>query len=370
MPREAYIDETYFAHEAEQVLRAGWLCIAHVSQISARGAVLPIDILDEPIMLVRGNDDVIRALSRVCPHRSADVLIDGEKSDCRTSGTVLTCPYHRWTFGLDGKLLGAPYMQEAAGFNKGEWKLAEIRCAVWEGFVFVNLDNAAPPLDAYYADFTSTVAPWKLGDLELVISMDWECNFNWKVMVENWIESYHHLGPHSKTLNPFMPAQDTWSELPNPAFIHAHLPMTGRDAAPMRKAIENGQTGGGFLPLPHVPVARQAEWSLFVGFPCFMLLLARDRAIWYRLQPISAERCKLTTTTLVSRESLLAPDYAATLEAETKMLRDFHMEDMTVNEAVQRGLRSRHAARGRLSHLEEPVWQFHRLLAAQMAVTP
>ena len=246
LPREAYTDETYFAHEAEQVLRAGWLCIAHVSQISAPGAVLPIDILDEPIMLVRGNDDVIRALSRVCPHRSSDMLIDGEKSDCRTSGTVLTCPYHRWTFGLDGKLLGAPYMQEAAGFNKSEWKLAEIRCAVWEGFVFVNLDNAAPPLDAYYADFTSTVAPWKLGDLELVISMDWECNFNWKVMVENWIESYHHLGPHSKTLNPFMPAQDTWSEPPNPAFIHAHLPMTGRDAAPMREAIEKGQTGAVF----------------------------------------------------------------------------------------------------------------------------
>jgi phenylpropionate dioxygenase-like ring-hydroxylating dioxygenase large terminal subunit len=98
-----------------------------------------------------------------------------------------------------------------------------------------------------------------------------------------------------------------------------------------------------------------------------MLLLARDRAIWYRLQPISAERCRLTTTTLVARENFSAADYAATLEAETKMLRDFHLEDMGVNEAVQRGLKSRHAVRGRLSHLEEPVWQFHRQLAAGMA---
>jgi phenylpropionate dioxygenase-like ring-hydroxylating dioxygenase large terminal subunit len=321
-------------------------------------------------MLVRGNDGVIRALSRVCPHRSSDMLIDGEKSDCRTSGTVLTCPYHRWTFGLDGKLMGAPHMQEAIGFDKSDWKLAEIRSVIWEGFVFVNFDEAAPALETQYEVFTATVAPWKMAELELVISLDWECEFNWKVMVENWIESYHHLGPHVKTLNTLMPAQDTWTEPPNPAFIHAHLPMTGRDATAIRDAIENGEAGTGFLPLPGLAPERQAEWNLFVGFPCFMLLLARDRAIWYRLQPISAERCKLTTTTLVSRESRSAEGYAATLEAETKMLKDFHMEDMEVNAAVQRGLRSRHAARGRLSHLEEPVWQFHRLLAAQMAAFP
>jgi phenylpropionate dioxygenase-like ring-hydroxylating dioxygenase large terminal subunit len=366
LPRQAYTDETYFAHESDQVLRASWLCAGHVSQVKAPGAVLPVDLMGEPVMLVHGHDGVIRALSRVCPHRSSDLLIDGEKSDCR-SASVLTCPYHRWTFGLDGSLMGAPQMQEAAGFNKSDWKLAELRSAIWEGFIFVNLDAAAAPLKVQYEAFTATVAPWKLAGLELVISLEWECDFNWKVMVENWIESYHHLGPHVKTLNPFMPAQDTWTEPPNPAFIHAHLPLTGRDAAPMRDAIANGEAGSGFLPLPGIAPARQAEWNLFVGFPCFMLLLARDRAIWYRLQPISAERCKLTTTTLVSRESLSAPGYLATLEAETKMLKDFHLEDMAVNEAVQRGLRSRHVVRGRLSHLEEPVWQFHRLLAARMA---
>jgi len=197
--------------------------------------------------------------------------------------------------------------------------------------------------------------------------MDWDCAFNWKVMVENWIESYHHLGPHSSTLNSFMPAQDTWTEPPHPAFIHAHLPMTGRAAAAELEAIRTGAKGAGFTPLPGLSAAQQAEWNLFVGFPCFMLLLARDRAIWYRLQPISAERCRLTTTTLDARENFSAADYAATLEAETKMLRDFHLEDMGVNEAVQRGLKSRHAVRGRLSHLEEPVWQFHRQLAAGMA---
>ncbi len=367
LPAAAYTSAAHFEHEAERLLRAGWLCAAHVSTLKQPGAVLPIDFLNEPILIAHGHDGAIRAFSRVCPHRAADVLLEGERADCTKPRSVITCPYHRWSFGLDGRLIGAPHMQQAENFTFSDWHLAPIRSAVWQGFVFVNLDGAAPDLDIQFADFAATVAPWNLAALELVISMDWECAFNWKVMVENWIESYHHLGPHSSTLNSFMPAQDTWTEPPHPAFIHAHLPMTGRAAAAELEAIRTGAKGAGFTPLPGLSAAQQAEWNLFVGFPCFMLLLARDRAIWYRLQPISAERCRLTTTTLVARENFSAADYAATLEAETKMLRDFHLEDMGVNEAVQRGLKSRHAVRGRLSHLEEPVWQFHRQLAAHMA---
>lgn len=365
----SYSDPHYFQLEKKRVLNAGWLCAGHVSQLKETGAFLPVDFLDEPLLLLRGEDGEIRAFSRVCPHRGADVLLEGEDTGCGVLRGSISCPYHRWVFGLDGRLRGAPQMQKADGFKDQEWRLAPVRCGVWHGFVFVNLDGAAPPLEVFYAAFGEVVAPWNLGELELVISMDWECRFNWKVMVENWIESYHHLGPHIRTLNPLMPAQDTWTEQPNPAFIHAHLPLTGREAKPMLEAIQRGETGDGFLPLPGLSGTQQTEWNLFVGFPCFMLLLARDRAIWYRLQPISAERCRLMTTTLVSRESLAMPDYAAVLEAETRMLRDFHLEDMAVNEAVQRGLRSRHAARGRLSHLEAPVWQFHQQLSAWLGAT-
>jgi phenylpropionate dioxygenase-like ring-hydroxylating dioxygenase large terminal subunit len=367
LPRAAYVDEAYFTHEADAVLRKSWLCAGHVSQLAAPGNILPIDLLGEPLVLVRGLDGEIRVFSRVCPHRAADILADGEAADCRAPRSVLTCPYHRWSFGLDGALMGAPHMQQAEGFDKSQIWLASIRSAIWEGFIFVNLDGGALDLSTHFAGLTSIASPWRMADMEIVISMDWDCQFNWKVMVENWIESYHHLGPHATTLNPFMPAQDSWTEAPNPAFIHAHLPMTGREAAPMRAAIASGAALPGFVPVAGLTAAQQAEWNLFAGFPCFMLLLAHDRAIWYRLQPISAGRCRLTTTTLVSRASMAAPDFAATLLAETKMLQDFHMEDMKVNEAVQRGLGSRHAVRGRLSHLEEPVWQFQRLLAAQMA---
>jgi phenylpropionate dioxygenase-like ring-hydroxylating dioxygenase large terminal subunit len=361
-----YTDSDYFQLEKKHVLNAGWLCAGHVSQLREVGAFVPVDFLDEPVLLLRGDDGEITALSRVCPHRGADVLLDGEETGCGVFRGKITCGYHRWVFGLDGRLRAAPQMQKADGFNPQDWRLAPIRCDIWQGFVFINLDDQAQPLAEFYAEFGKIVAAWNLSELELVISMDWECKFNWKVMVENWIESYHHLGPHTQTLNPLMPAQDSWTEAPDLAFIHAHLPLTGRDAAPLLEAIRQGVAGDGFLPLPGLGEAQQSEWKLFVGFPCFKLLLARDRAIWYRLQPISPEYCRLTTTTLTSRASLSMPDYKKVLEAETRMLRDFHTEDMAVNEAVQRGLHSSHVVRGRLSHLEAPVWQFHRQLAARM----
>jgi phenylpropionate dioxygenase-like ring-hydroxylating dioxygenase large terminal subunit len=361
-----YTDRDYFNVEKSRVLNAGWLCAGHVSQLKETGAYLPVDFLDEPVLLLRGEDGEIHVFSRVCPHRGADILLDGEATGCGVFNSKITCGYHRWVFGLDGTLRAAPQMQKAEGFRPEDWRLARIRSTIWHGFIFVNLEGHAPPLEAIYSEFDKIIAPWNCQDLELVISMDWECRFNWKVMVENWIESYHHLGPHTKTLNPLMPAQDTWAELPNAAFIHAHLPLTGRDAAPLLEAIRQGVTGDGFLPLPGLDQMQQSEWNLFVGFPCFMLLLARDRAIWYRLQPLSAEHCRLTTTTLVSRASLTMPNYEKVLKAETRMLREFHNEDMAANQAVQRGLYSRHVVRGRLSHLEAPVWQFHRQLAEWM----
>ena len=362
----SYTNRDYFNLEKTRVLNAGWLCAGHVSQLKEAGSFVPVDFLDEPVLLLRNEDGQIHALSRVCPHRGADILLDGEEAGCGIFNNKITCGYHRWVFGLDGTLRAAPQMQNAEGFDPKDWRLAPIRSTIWHGFIFVNLDGDAAPLEETYADFSKIIAPWKCQDLELVISMEWECRFNWKVMVENWIESYHHLGPHTKTLNPFMPAQDSWAEPPNPAFVHAHLPLTGRDAAPLLEAIRQGAIGDGFMPLPGLSETQQSEWNLFVGFPCFMLLLARDRAIWYRLQPLSAEYCRLTTTTLVSRASLDMPGYANVLEAETRMLREFHNEDMVVNQAVQRGLHSRHVVRGRLSHLEAPVWQFHLLLAAGM----
>jgi phenylpropionate dioxygenase-like ring-hydroxylating dioxygenase large terminal subunit len=365
LPREVYTDPSYFRYESEAVLKADWICIAHVSQLKEPGNYVALTLFNEPLVALHGTDGTIRVLSRVCPHRASDIM--PESMGFAELGKVnsLVCPYHRWSFDFTGRLRGCPEMHRVEDFDKADWRLPEIRSELWQGFVFVNLGGNARPLAEQYAEFGELVAPWSIADLEVVIAMEWDCDFNWKVMIENWMESYHHLGTHHKTLHPLMPAQNTWTDPGYSHFIRAHLPFADDLADQLRYADAAGDKLPGFSPIRGLPLKRRLEWELYIGFPCFMVLTAPDRVIWYRLQPESADRCRLLTTILVTRESLQQPDYSERLASETAMLREFHVEDMLVNSAVQSGLRSRHAVRGRLSHLEEPIWLIQRFLAAR-----
>jgi phenylpropionate dioxygenase-like ring-hydroxylating dioxygenase large terminal subunit len=367
LPKAAYTDDDFYAAEKVKLLSAGWMCIAHVSQLKNAGDFLAVDLLDEPLVVVRGQDQVVRVLSRVCVHRGMDLMPEGTSIARRGTTRTLLCPYHFWSFDLSGQLVGCPHMEGATGFDRKDWRLPEIRSEIWNGFVFVNLDGAASPLSEQYADFDRVIAPWNVAEMEVVITLDWDCAFNWKVMVENWMESYHHLGAHNQTLNVTMPAQNTWTEPARPYFVQCHLPFKPSVAEFIAAALAEGRKQPGFTPVPGLAVEQHTEWGVFVGYPCFMFLTAADRVLWYRLLPLSSGRCALQTMTLVTRDAMAAPDYAETLVAETKMLRDFHQEDMLVNAGVQRGLRSAAFQPGRLSHLEEPVWQFQQYLARHLA---
>ena len=366
LPRGAYTSEAFYKLEEERIFRAGWLCIAHVSELPNSGDYLALDIINEPLVVTRGKDGVIHVLSRICAHRAMDIMPDTADFPRRGYAVALICPYHFWTYGLDGALRGCPHMQNAAGFEKKDWPLTEIRSEIWNGFVFVNFDGKAAPVASHYADLDALLAPWRIAEMGVAISMNWECDFNWKIMVENWMESYHHIGAHSTTLNRIMPGQNTWIGAEHPHFIHAHLPYTAELQAEVAAAQVRGEAMPGFLPISGLEEEQQKEWGLFVGYPCFMFLTMPDRVLWYRLLPLGAGRCRLQTITLVSRETLESPDLPAMIEAETPLLRDFHLEDMAMNTGVQKGLRSRYAVRGRLSHLEEPVWLIQRYLAARL----
>jgi phenylpropionate dioxygenase-like ring-hydroxylating dioxygenase large terminal subunit len=369
IPREAYTDEDYFRFESRTVLESGWMCAAHVSEVKAPGDFMALELLGEPLLVVRDKAGVVRVLSRVCAHRAMDIMPEGFSFPRTGRASMLLCPYHHWAYNLDGRVRGCAQMQEAERFDKKDWRLKEFRSDIWKGFVFVNLDGKAPPLAEQYADFAAATAAWRSEEMDVAIAMDWECNFNWKVMVENWMESYHHLGAHHQTLNPQMPGQNTWTEAEHPHFIRSHLPFTPELAARVRTADERSEKLPGFAPLEGLTRADKTEWGLYLGYPCFMFLTMSDRVLWYRLLPTSAGHCKLRTVTLVMPENRNASDYAATVDTEAEALRAFHLEDMLVNTAVQRGLNSRAAVRGRLSHLEEPIWLIQRYLAARAAGT-
>lgn len=363
LPPAVYTDPTHYAWEVEHVLRAEWQCIGHVSQVPKPGDYRNVDLLGEPMLLTRGRDGAVRVLSRICPHRGMDVNPTEYGRPAAGCARVFRCPYHFWTFGLDGRCTGAPEMQQATGFHRDTVRLAELHTAEWHGFVFVNLSGDAPPLDAHYAAMGTQLAPWHMDELEMVAELSWDCSFNWKVLVENFAECYHHIGAHVKVFEPLFPGSTCWSDDEDPAFTVAHLPLI----APLADEVRAGTSSlRQFIDIETVPVERRTEWYVYVGFPTFLLFAAPDRVFWYQVIPDGPERMKLVTTLLVRPEAKALPDFDARVAAELDMLRGFHMEDMEMCAAVQRGMHSALYRPGRLSHLEKPLWLIQRYLARRV----
>lgn len=368
LPAEAYTSKAVLDWEIDNVLGAGWVCLAHVSQIPKPGDFLNVDVLGEPLIVVHGKDGSVRVLSRVCPHRAMDIMPPGFGYDGHGPAEIrdgspgcghtrlFLCPYHHWSFELDGSLKGCPEMQKAEDFVRDEVGLKTFRCEVWHGFVFLNLSGDAEPVSSQYAPLAADIAGWDTASMKVVIAREWDCLFNWKVLVENFMEAYHHLGAHCKTLQPLMPAKHTWTEAERAHSMRVNLPY---------KDEVGTDPGVDFPEIPGLPEDQRRQMAVYLGQPSFLLFTGPDRIFWYRIDPVAPDRSRLLTTMLVNDEALADPDYETKLETAKKMLVDFHLEDMEVCTAVQRGFYAKGYQRGRLSHLEMPVWLIQRYLAAR-----
>ncbi|HEX8310508.1 MAG TPA: aromatic ring-hydroxylating dioxygenase subunit alpha [Chthoniobacteraceae bacterium] len=374
LPAETYTSDAFFEWEMKNILHKDWLCLAHVSQLPNPGDFITLDVVGEPLLVVHGKDGVFRALSRVCPHRAMDILPPGFEvpgqniaegrsgHDCAGHTRLFMCPYHAWTFELDGKLKGSPEMHLAECFDRSEIGLKSFRTELWNGFVFVNFNGAAEPVASLYAEMSEDVAAWNPEELVAVVEMAWDCEFNWKVLVENFMECYHHIGAHAKTLQPLMPARECWTEEERATYVRGHLPLKQAALDELNRAAAAGRE---FPIFDGLGPQKGTEWGLFIGYPSFLLFAGPNQFIWYRIDPLSADRSRLLTTILVPKSYLALPQFDACKETASKALVEFHGEDMDTCTAVQRGFYSSAFHRGRLSHLEMPVWLFYRYLAAR-----
>ena len=193
-----YTSKEWYELELEQIWRKEWLVVAHVADVRKPGDFVARDVVGEPMMIVRGEDMKIRALSTVCRHRFMPVVKHGERGNT----TRFQCPYHRWTYGADGQLNQALYMEENRGFDMSKVCLPEFRLEIWHDLIWVNLDDDAPPLAPSLADLDESFSAFEVP--ENWIHADpydkiWAAN--WKSCNENALESYHHMGLHISTVN-------------------------------------------------------------------------------------------------------------------------------------------------------------------------
>ena len=208
LPFAAYQDEGLFALELDRLFHGDWVAVCAEAALAEPGDYLAIDLAGEPLALVRGADGQLRALSNVCRHRGTLMLEPGV--DCLDGGTI-TCPYHAWSYSDSGAFRGAPYTHGVT-IDREEHSLPAFRIEVWMGVVFVCLSADAPPLAERLADIASHLAEFDMESFAapgtLAAPEVWEAN--WKLVVENGMESYHLFKVHEKTLERVTPTRGAY----------------------------------------------------------------------------------------------------------------------------------------------------------------
>jgi phenylpropionate dioxygenase-like ring-hydroxylating dioxygenase large terminal subunit len=364
LPPELYHRPDVYALERERIFASDWMCVGRVDQLPVPGDWLKIDLVDEPIVVIRDERGTLRALSRVCRHRAMDLL--NEVDATRGSATRLECPYHLWSYGLDGRLQGAPEMRGASDFDRAACRLPEYRLEVWQGFIFVCLDPTVAPLAERMAPLVPFLGGIDMSDWEIAGTVPWgEVAVNWKIAIENGAECYHHIGTHRGTLQPFWPARSVViDETSGRELIVARMRVSP-DAAVGEEAGFPIQPI--FLPpIPGLTPEQRSQTLVIAVFPMFFLALGPDSVTWFDWLPTGPESHTLDIRVVVPPGSRKADGFDAALSGFLETVHAIQAEDARTNAGVQRGAHARAATTGRLSPLERALWQFQRYLAHRL----
>src|SRR5438034_2628073 len=212
LPQRYFVSPAVFAEEQEKVFSKQWVLVGHQSQIAKSGDYFTAEIAGESLIVVRDKRGEIHCFYNVCRHRGSRLI---ENRDGQLS-PAMQCPYHAWTYGLDGRLLGAPHMDDVPGFDKADYSLRPVNVALWEGFIFINLDENAMPLQEWFAPLNGKFSHWKMPILRPAKRIEYDVRANWKLMFENYSECYHCPGVHPMLakVSPYDSAENDLSEGP------------------------------------------------------------------------------------------------------------------------------------------------------------
>ena len=334
IPSRYYTDAAVLRDENRSIFAKTWQLAGRVEQVAEPGQFFTTSIAEEPLLIVRGNDGVIRAMSNVCRHRAGPVAKgDGKRP-------VLQCGYHGWTYGLDGRLLKTPEFDGVAGFERESCALPQFRVETWLGLIFVNLDPNAAPLREAYGEVVDEMNARDTSGFRLAARKDWELGCNWKVYVDNYLEGYHIPIVHPSLFRE-LDYPKYWTETKR-AYSIQHAPV---------KRSER--------------LRGDDDVRYFWIFPNLMLNVYSDNFSTNLIVPMGHGRT-LTIFEWYFRD----PEQAQKQIGETIAFSDeIQIEDIDICEAVQRGLRSSTYDSGRYSpQRENGVHHFHGMYAELMGL--
>lgn len=355
IPPECYTSPSVCEAEIAQIFRRAWFGVGRSDMLPGPGSYQTLDIAGQNIILLRDKDNAPRAFANTCRHRAAR-LVDGSGS-CKG----LRCPFHSWFYGLDGRLVQAPRMEEAAGFDKSQNGLIAYRADERHGFLFVCLDPEAPPLDDHLEGFAEVHAPWPLEELISVRRQEMEVDCNWKAFIEVFNEYYHLPFVHPDTVDSLYCPPDTPEEVAgNFATQFGTTEGTGG-------LLEDTQHNA----LPPIPglTGRAASGARYTWVFPNMTFAANTDALWcYEAYPLGPERCKVVQTACFPPASVALPDFKTKVVAYLDRLDAALAEDIPALVNQQAGMNCPEARPGRFQPTLEPnVAGFARWYAGQMS---
>ncbi len=341
MPGTFYTAQNQFDHEAATVLRSGWHCLGRTDEIPRAGDFFTVQLLNEPLIVVRQADEQIVILANVCRHRGM-LLAEGSGNTKR-----FVCSYHAWTYNLDGGLMRAARMKNA-GFDAKNCSLHRYNMQLWKGFIYVNLDSAAvpfshPALDVLLANYDGET-------FHIAHTAEEIWNTNWKCLVENFMEGYHLSVVHPETLHEYTPTGLARKLAGGDGFTSY--------AANYPKTIPSRGMGA-----PNLTNDERLRSTLFAIFPTQVVSQAASLLVSLSIFPLNAGQIRVKWTLSTYGDDLDQD----TIAARIKLWDEVNQEDREKLERMQIALGSAHALSGPLAEddYEGTIRDFQLWLAGQ-----
>lgn len=326
LPNAAYCSEAFLELENRRLFARTWMLAGFGHQLPYPGDLLPTSVAGQPILLARDHEGELRAFHNVCRHRGTRLVSE----PCGQRRTIV-CPYHAWTYDLDGRLIARPHFEGAGKHDLAErgdpaLGLLPVRAAQWQDLIFVNLSGDAPPLERHLEPMTERMEGYDLSALRHAGTLTFEIEANWKFIHENFIETYHVFAVHPK-LSAFAP-METRSPSAYEGFCFWN---DYRFPKP-----EDGR-GEGLPYYPGLPDAWQRRGMWFHFFPTLDIELWPDQFAVFQLTPLGPGRTREEIHVYLIGEAAEAERYGAARQAVLDMWQALNNEDVRVLELLQQG---------------------------------
>ncbi len=354
LPRAAYTDDAVLAWERTHLFDGGWVCAGRRTSTTQ----MAVRIGATSVLLTTDADGALRGFANICRHRGHELLACGAASD----RGVVQCPYHAWTYELDGRLRLAPHAGEVADLDRDEFGLIPVAVAEWGGWVFVNVDGSSAPLDSYLGGLAELVRPWQTERLVVAATHHYDLAANWKVAVENYHECYHCplIHPELCRVSPSDSGVNV-DDVPG-AFVGGVMHLADH-------ATTMSLDGASPVPpLAGLDAERRRQVLYLNVFPNLLISLHPDYVLTHRIEPVTATMSRIECQWLFDPDTVAAPGFDPAFAVDFWDVTN--RQDWAAVQSVQRGLASELFVPGIFTANEDAVYHFASMLATAYSGGP